>query len=486
MKKTLSINLNNIVFNIDEDAYNKLNDYISRLDSHFKNVEGGNEIVSDIEARISEILSEKLSKHKAVITIEDIDIVIQTLGNPEDIINTDESEEKNSKENFTENNNSKKRKLFRDVDDRIIGGVCSGIAAYFDIDTVLVRLIMIVSIFAFSPLIYLVLWIVVPAALTTAQKLEMKGEKVNISNIEKTIKKEFEDVKENFKNFKKSKSYKNSRSFFLRFIDVIFQIIGGIFKAIGGIIGFAFILVGTLILVVFLGSIFFENFAFEGINLMSFINLFTDYNNVTMFSIGLILIVCIPLIAIIYSGFKLMFRFKSNNKVIGFIAFISWVIALSFILYSSYTIYKEFNAKEIVSETIEINDNKADTLYINSLSCNYSEYDRIIKIKNNELINIDDSLIIRLKPIISINKSDIEKPSIEIKKISYGKSSIKATDFAKELYLDYKIDSNKIFINDCILIDKSKKWRNQEVRVIINIPADKNFVVDKEILQLVD
>lgn len=195
MKLTVSINLGGSSFHIDDDAYSELRIYLKNLELHFAGEESASEILSDIETRIAEIFRSRLTVYKQVITVEDVGYAISVLGTPEDISDTGE---KTSRGRFS---SPGYHRMYRDTDNRLIGGVCSGIGAYWDIDPVIVRIIFIALILAggIGALVYLILYIVLPEARTTAQKIEMKGEPVNIHNITEAVKKEFESVRKNMK-----------------------------------------------------------------------------------------------------------------------------------------------------------------------------------------------------------------------------------------------------------------------------------------------
>jgi phage shock protein PspC (stress-responsive transcriptional regulator) len=194
MKKTFSVNLGNRVYNIDEDAYLKLSAYLERIEGHFSDLKEREDIISDIELRISELFSERLGVNKQVVTLEDVNEVIRIMGDPHEISGSEEEPR-----NYREYRSGTKR-IFRDPDDRMIGGVCSGLAAYTNIDPVIMRLIFVVLLFmGIGALAYIILWIVVPEARTTAQKLEMRGDSVNASNIGNFFRDEFENVKKSFR-----------------------------------------------------------------------------------------------------------------------------------------------------------------------------------------------------------------------------------------------------------------------------------------------
>jgi len=192
MKKTLNINIKGIIFHLDEDAYTKLNNYLEEIKAHFKNKKGHDEIINDIENRIVELFQQKLNDKKQVIVMEDVDEVINIMGHPADF---DEDSEEDPSSNLMQKN---KKRLFRNIDDRMLGGVCSGLGAYFNIDATLVRIIFLLALFLAggSLVVYLVLWIVIPPARTVSEKLEMQGDPVTISNMEKAFKEEMSEIKD--------------------------------------------------------------------------------------------------------------------------------------------------------------------------------------------------------------------------------------------------------------------------------------------------
>jgi phage shock protein PspC (stress-responsive transcriptional regulator) len=194
MKITVSINLGGYSFNIDEDAYAELKRYMKNLELHFAGEESSSEILSDIETRMAELFRTKLTNYKQVIDIKDVQQVIAILGTPEDI---SDNEGPTIRDKFS---SPGYHRMYRDTDHRVIGGVCAGIAAYWDIELWIVRLIfLILAMMGVGILIYLILYIVLPEAKTTAEKIAMKGNPVNIHNIKDSVKQEFETVRKNMK-----------------------------------------------------------------------------------------------------------------------------------------------------------------------------------------------------------------------------------------------------------------------------------------------
>ena len=193
MKKTLNINIRGIVFNIDEDAYQELNNYLADVQKHYKNQLGYEEIVGDIENRIVELFQERVNNKKQAINLKDVIEIINILGRP-----TDFERELQDDEPSQGNQQRGPKRLFRDPENRMIGGVCSGISAYFDIDPIWLRLAFILAVIMFGTgiLLYIILWVALPPARSLTDRMAMKGDPINISNIEKTVKEEMSDVKD--------------------------------------------------------------------------------------------------------------------------------------------------------------------------------------------------------------------------------------------------------------------------------------------------
>ena len=157
MKKTFTVNIGHSIFNIDEDAYEILNRYLDSIKSYFITIESEGEIIKDFELRIAENFSFNTSDNKKSIDLKDVKSMIEIMGTLDDfkeVYGNDQSDENHTNEDFD-------NKLYRDSSNRILGGVCSGIAQYFKIDPIIVRIIF----FLFSGLgliAYLILWIGVP------------------------------------------------------------------------------------------------------------------------------------------------------------------------------------------------------------------------------------------------------------------------------------------------------------------------------------
>lgn len=197
MKKTLTINLAGMVFHIDEDAFEQLQSFLEALNLRLKDEANSAEIIRDIEARMAELLSGRMNQAKQVISANDVENLIQTIGHP-DLIFGDDQTKSNKKNSFGER---KYRRMYRDPENRMLGGVCAGLAAYWHLDPTLVRVafVLLTALGGTGLILYIILLVVLPEAHTTAQKLEMRGEPVTIENIKNFFADEFENVKRSFK-----------------------------------------------------------------------------------------------------------------------------------------------------------------------------------------------------------------------------------------------------------------------------------------------
>jgi len=192
MKVTVNINLGGYAFNLDDDAYERLRQYMKSLEKEFSGEPSSAEIMSDIEGRIAELFRTRLNPYKQVITVKDVEEVKVILGSPEVISGGEPSDSPPPRS---------QRRIYRDPDRRLIGGVCAGISAYLNWDPLIMRIIFAVMVVpgGFGLALYLILWIVLPEAKTTAQKLEMRGDPVTVENIKDSVKQEFDTVKKKMK-----------------------------------------------------------------------------------------------------------------------------------------------------------------------------------------------------------------------------------------------------------------------------------------------
>lgn len=339
MKKTLTINLGGSVFNIDEDAYLLLDKYLTNLRIHFHNEEGSDEIMNDFELRISELLGEKIRLGYNVVSIENIEEIINRMGKLEEIFENESGESETKKEATHISDKAepvRKKKMFRDPDDKIIGGVAGGIAAYTGWDVTGIRIAMVALLFfahVVTIVVYIILWLVVPIAQTVPERLEMRGVNVTLENIGKTVTVGFE--KENNGTIHNSmKQPDKPRTTLQRIADVLVDVIGAILKI--SLIILAILFVPVLFLFLFISLVVIFALAFGGIGILHFIMPSFDWVSIPAYPlhslilgcIGVILSIGIPLGSMIYFIFSRIFKYKPISSGVKWVLFSLWVVGV--------------------------------------------------------------------------------------------------------------------------------------------------------------
>lgn len=330
MKKTLTVNLGGTVFHIDEDAYRLLDNYLSNLKIHFRKEAGADEIIDDIERRISELFAEKLTAGSQVITITDVEEVIARMGKPEDM--EAESDSEPSVGNATRT--TIHRRLYRNPDDKLLGGVISGMAAYLGWDVTLLRLLLlVVLICGVGTLIpvYIVCWLVIPEARTAAEKLSMRGEAVTVENIGKTVTDGFEKVANGVNDYMKSDK---PRTFLQKLGDALVMVAGWFFKIC--LVIFAIICSPLLFVfgVVFVALLFAAVMVAIGGG-AALISMFPTFDvilptsplsAIVMYIAG-ILLVGIPLVSLVWAIFSLIFKWQPMASGLKWTLVILWIVS---------------------------------------------------------------------------------------------------------------------------------------------------------------
>ena len=507
MKKNFTVNISSIIFNIDEDAFEKLNNYLDSIKSHFDNSEGKDEIISDIEARIAEILKEKTNESKNVVTIDDINQVIEIMGQPFEFDSENEEPPKQEKETFRRN---KTKRLFRDPDNKMIGGVASGIGEYFNVDPLWFRLAFLISTFIGGAgfFIYMILWIAVPEARTTAEKLEMKGEKVNVNNIEKSIKDEVDHLKDKIKDLKneaKDIYYKKkndiNRNGFERILQFFLQLLHYFVKAIIIVVSLVLIITGIALIIAFFvsffgdtNSIFANSHGALSISVPDMFNvIFTSSTDSTMAIVGILLLIGIPLIMLVYNGIKLLFRFRYRTKYIGLTAFSLWLVGLILCGIVAVKSIKDFSFRLENPVNVNLKISNAETLYLDVIDDDFTyDYDNYHRghhrqdFPNIKLISSDNKLCFVKNPRLIFQKSRDDDFHLILRKSSRGSSNNDAFHRSNEIV--YKIEQNDstLFFPQYFKLTKKSKWRNQDLRLILKIPVGKVIILNDEIAKLTD
>ena len=332
------------MFNIDEDAYRLLDNYLMNLKAHFRKEAGADEIVDDIERRISELLVEKLAGNRQVITLADVEEVISRMCKPEEMDDAGGASAAGGygPGSWTRDEETVKvrRRLFRNPDDKIFGGVCSGLSAYLGWDTTLVRLLFIVIlIFGYGTLIpiYIVCWLLIPEARTAAEKLSMYGEAVTVENIGKTVTGGFEKMAAGVNGYMRSGK---PRTLLQRIGDALVTLAGWILKvglivlivicspvlfALG--VAFVALLFAAIMVAIGGGAALFSLFPTMDIMLPA-----SPFEAIAMYIAG-ILLVAIPLLSLLHTLFRNLLKWQPMSGGLKWTLLILWVVsAVVFVL----------------------------------------------------------------------------------------------------------------------------------------------------------
>ncbi|MFH0756443.1 MAG: PspC domain-containing protein [Bacteroidota bacterium] len=493
MKKAIKINLHGLIFHIDDDAYEKLKSYLDTIGTYFSNKQESEEIIKDIESRIAELFQERITAESQVITLKIVNEVIDIMGNPEDIADSGEGEKESR--SFHESYTSSKR-LYRDPENSVIGGVCGGLAAYFGMDPVIFRILFVIFFFAggASILVYVILWIVLPKAETAAQKLEMRGEKVNVSNLEKKIREEYDYVKENVKeNVSKatsSETYKKAQSGVSDFFGVLGKILLVFIKVILIIIGTSLVIagIGILIGLITLPFVGIHLFPFESYNfsLGDILLPFTDPVSVTLLTIAVTLLILIPISAMIYGLVRVIFNIRTKNRGLGIGALVLWLVCLFSII--GIVAFESSNYSDSGRNSLSRDlDILSDTLFI-TMNADQEELleDESILDLDNRLFLMEDADAFYGKVEVDIERTDGEVFTLDIEKESKGRNWDMAKENAANIDYSFRTAGNRLILDPYYSVKLEHKWRFPRVEAVVGIPEGKVVVLDRETRDYLD
>ncbi len=582
MKQVININFQGRVVPIEVTAFELLKNYTESLNRHFANEEGKEEIINDIESRIGELFQEKITKGATCITDDDVNAIIKNMGRPEEFETMDDSQsqsssyaarEEQSTNNFTNTSTGHKR-LFRDENDKVLGGVCSGLANYFNIDVVIARIIFVVLLFSgvgfltyiimwiavpssattqiggtrkklfrdpdekllagvcsgignyfginawiprvlfllpflsfisrwghwggmwdfgdvlrftFSPtslIVYIILWIVIPEASTTSEKLEMKGEKVDMNSIKASVMEEMKGVGKKAEKFGKEASAMvtdkanmvagDVKNFTRRNRGGLGNVIAMIAKI------FAYFIIGCVCLALVV-ALFALAIASIGLFPLKDFLIGGDYQNALAWG-TLIFFIAVPIIGIITWVIRKIARSKSNGKMLGFSFGAMWVIGWICFICLIASISQEFrySSKNPAEQEIALNNPTIDKLEITSKSPLY-KYNRSRYLRFEPFEGIQEDTAVVKNVDVRIVKAMNDSFKVTIIRTATGSSrNIAENNAAKIEYSGVQKDSIML-MDKGIGINKTDKFRNQRVMITIYVPVGKRIKIDRSV-----
>ncbi len=491
MNKTVTINISGIIFHIDEDAYKSLSTYLNTIKLKFSNNQSSSEILADIESRIAELLSQKISNSKQVILLNDVNSVMETLGKPEDFADDEQI-------NYTESNHFNqpeiKRRLFRDKDNNIFGGVCSGISAYLDVDLVWIRLAMVLLVFfgGLSLWVYIILWIVMPEAKTTADKLAMKGKPITIDNISASVKNEFETLGNKYGKGQQAKRMGES---FTRGASNAVNTVGNIIKRA---IGLFIVFVAGTFLIGYISTLFGVSVIGENENFNNWKNsIFSNGTDYSFAVIAFIIVVGIPVFMLLYAGIKLLLNIQYKNKWLNITMGIIWVVGFFLGLSITVKTAKEFSEYSKVKQTSQL-VNIGDTLIVKAIQPehilkqynfnNTEDVENALSNGNNDFAFGSKNKVLSLIGNIELDVVESNTDSVEV--VVYynaqGNTKQTANNNAKNIKYQFKQNGNVLELDQLFFVAEGDKFRAQNVDVKIKLPKGKVILLDKSLKGLLD
>ncbi|MCW3785742.1 PspC domain-containing protein [Plebeiibacterium sediminum] len=478
MKKTIYINLNGYAFHIEEDAYDRLSQYLDKIERSFSDPEEAKEIIADIESRIAEIFRSSHPSADEVITLANVEEVIKTMGEPQDIVDEDEVGSQTKEETKRDSDSGYSKRLYRDPDNRVIGGVCGGLGAYFNVDPIVFRAIFLVAfiIYGSSLLPYIILWIVMPKAVTIKQKLEMKGP-AGYEKWEQNLKNEYKDISDRFT---KSRTYQN----FNKDVSETSDKMGYALRKFIGIIGGA---IGIVIMVSTLASLVAIILAFTvGYTLFDFSNIGDLYTTipsyflypqeVTLGTISVIIIAGVPLLILFLIGFKLVFKFKTRVGLVALISIVIWIGGWVMLAYTSAKVAKNYSDVEAKYTKVLLEETRSQTIYFkpneNTFTPDYKE--RLFEINRLDIYASEEKVYVEGDPKIEIKRGP--EFQVTIKKSARGSDYSEARKNCDHIEYFWMQKDSIVYIDPIFTLTEGAKIRDQKIQVVFTIP--ENYKVD--------
>ena len=429
--------------------------------------ESGEEIIADIEARIAEIFNLRMKENSSqVVELSDIEFIIETLGQPEAFVDESENEEPMS-------SSKKTRRFFRNPDEKLIGGVCSGIGAYFDIDPVWIRVLFLILLFftGIGFITYVILWAAIPEAKTTAQKLQMRGEAVNLNNIEKLFTKV-----EDYTSSEKIKSGVNSFVSFV--VNGIGSILSFIFKCIGVLLAIVGAFIALTLIVALLG-IFGSTWNLDGFNFISLNGyiygldgaqaIFGSGWRLLALRVGTLLTLLLPLFALVVFLAKIFGRELTNSKLLSFSGIAGFIVGLILIFISAGSLITDFRERSTETDQITLSGMSFD------ITADILEDDQ------GFFFDVEDELLHIENVRFNIEATSSSTASLELKHAASGRNHSEARQRAQSFDYPTAQEGEALRLSEYFTVPKESLYRGQDLKVTLRLPIGGTVYLDESI-----
>jgi phage shock protein PspC (stress-responsive transcriptional regulator) len=468
MKKTIVINLAGIPFEIEEDAYEMLKSYLEKIESRLGNTNEAKEVTADIESRIAELFRQEKYDINTPITSSRISEIISIIGQPEQFETAsdtkNQSSENTSSPGWTGKGENEPKRLLRSRYRRIFGGVCGGLADYFGIDVVLVRIIFILLFLLpygkFVALGYIVMWIVIPRATILEQMMMSKTSKDYGSKVAG----------------RRTTTMPSSQSPAVR----IFSTVAGVILLVTGIMGLVVLSITTAVAI---GGF---NSGIMGVVPSEIVSLVTLSKPGILFWWSVILVLVLPLLFLIYAGLRLLINFKAYLGAVFAASFMLWIFANAFIVYSAVDVAKDFSTDSQKSEFVQLTAPSDETFVISPDDDN-TDSTHVYKFTLDKYSLYTDGskrLLMKGKPKINIEYGD----SLKCRVVTSARGRNMADAVKNRQQIKYRISQTDSVIHCGKLFEMGNEipFRLQKVEIFITIPKNMKVNVDPGLSHLVD
>jgi len=499
MKKTLTANISGTVFHIEEDAYEQLHRYLASVRGQFTGSEGRDEIMADIEARIAELFTERLGGKRQVVSTEDVDHVIAVMGRPEDYTDGGATADDGAASGPAYQG-PKSRRLFRDPDDKWVGGVLGGIGAYFNIDPLILRLVYLVSLFlGFGFLLYLILWIVVPKAETAAEKLSMRGEEVNVEN----IKRMFEEGAEQFG--KRAREVAGeAREMGHRYGpqarrggEEVAAFLGEAVRlfasGLGKLIGLALLLAGAVVAILLMVAVLGKfGLLVEGSGLGDgpdphqwALLLFDSPAQANWTWIALVAFLLVPVVGLLYGGISLLFGVKAP-KWFGLAMTPVWIAAIVVLSFIGILMGGQFRARETVRDTVRLETPAGRTIVVmGSGEAPDHHWRRGHRHDLDIAVTEGDSVRMNWTGL-TVRRSDDGDFHLVVERRARGSSRKDAARRAEAITASHTLEDDTLRLGHWFAFPLEDRFRGQRVRYILEVPIGSAVRFDRSVRGMID
>lgn len=482
MNKTIIININSIVFHIEEDAYETLRSYMIDIKKHFGNSAESKEILEDIENRIAEMFNERIQTgRKEVINLEDVQQVIGQMGRVRDFEDSEETagefRQEQARPNFGGGEHVG-RKLMRDPDDKVLGGVCSGLAHYFGMEPRWIRvlLVLFVLIGGSGFLVYVILWIVMPLAETRADKMAMRGEVPNLQNFKKSFDEEVKTFSENFSGAGEQIS---------RGARTAGNALGGCLGFIGKMIAWLMLIyTGLSILGMFIFYVFnmMNLFGLENPILFPPLQILSPDDAVIALSLGF-MAATIPFLALFLWLVRILFKTDKLNNYLSLTMFAVWIVSVVGVIY--YCVYAAQDFREKSTINVQKNITPQKLYYFTEKDVRVLDASEKDSLRSKFNIQIDgQDLRNHLHTNIGIYFESIDslsQPYIQYSYSAKGKTYQLAAERAKNIVYESVQEGNTVLFPSHFILKRNELDRDQYVRATVYLPRGSRVVLHREI-----